>query len=78
LLKTELKMTPKEKAKQFYKFFVTSFDTQVAIMTFWTFEEEKRDYWEEVMLYHLTMDGDKDDLETFLDNRKEYIEDLQP
>jgi hypothetical protein len=47
-------------------------------MTFWTFEEDKQDYWEEVMLYHLTMDGDKDDLETFLDDRKEYIEDLQP
>jgi uncharacterized protein YihD (DUF1040 family) len=73
-----IKMTPKEKAKQFYKFFVTSFDTQFAIMTFWTFEEEKRDYWEEVMLYHLTMDGDSSDLETFLDDRKEYIEDLQP
>jgi len=71
-------MTPKQKAEQFYKFFVTSFDTQVAIMTFWTFEEEKKDYWEEVMLYHLSIDGDKDDLETFLDNRKEYIEDLQP
>lgn len=71
-------MSAQEKAKQFYKFFVTSFDTQFAIMTFWTFEEEKRDYWEEVMLYHLTMDGDTSDLETFLDDRKEYIEDLQP
>jgi hypothetical protein len=71
-------MTPKEKAKQFYKFFVTSFDTQFAIMTFWTFEEDKQDYWEEVMTYHLAMDGDRSDLETFLDDRKEYIEDLQP
>lgn len=71
-------MTPKEKAKQFYKFFVTSWDTQMAIMTFWTFEEEKRDYWEDVMLLHLSMDGDQDDLVTFLENKKEYIEDLQP
>ena len=50
-------MTPKEKAKQLYKFFVTSFDTQIAIMTFWSFNEGEKDYWEEVMLYHLTMDG---------------------